>query len=280
MESGQGTGGEASGDERPRAPGPAAGPAGGMPRAAELLWGGRQRGGRGRRPAFSLDRIVEQAVAVADTEGLGALSMQRLARELGAGTMSLYRYVPSKEELISLMLDAVLDGPPQLPDDDWRSALERWARANREVFRRHPWALGVVISKRVMGPNETAWAEAALRACTGTGLPAPVLLDIMMSINGYVRGAVQLEVDPARGRDDGTTAPLPSINPALLRRFGAEDRYPTLLAAMRSPEASDGAGNHGGSGERGRGDRDAGTGALFEFGLQRLLDGIDVLARS
>lgn len=278
MANGRGDEGRGGSGDRPGGTGPAgtAEPAGppGLPRGAELLWGGPPRTTRGPRPALSLDRIVGQAVAIADAEGLAALSMQRLAKRLKAGTMSLYRYVPGKDELVALMLDLVVGDPPALPGDDWRGALRTWAEGNRATFHRHPWALTVVISKRVMGPNETAWAEAALRSLAGTGLPLPVALEVMLAVNGYVRGAVQLEVDPAGGRA-GDAAQIPLISPELLRRFAGADRYPTLMAAMGGPYEPE-SGPDGRPDDPAAGWSDDTPAALFEFGLERLLDGIAV----
>jgi AcrR family transcriptional regulator len=241
----------------------AAGPAGGAEasRAAELLWGGRQRATRGPRPTLTLDRIVDRAIAIADAEGLAALSMQRLAKQLQAGTMSLYRYVPGKDELVSLMVDAVVGRPPLLPKGDWRAALERWARRGRDVFLRHPWALGVVINNRVMGPNETAWTESGLSALSGTGLAPTARLEIVMAVHGYVRGAVQLEVGPAGGTRDG--GPRPGIDPELLGRFAVAERYPILMAAL-TPEQVPADRPDPGEAEQ----------TPFEFGLRLLLDGV------
>ena len=82
---------------------------GDVSRSLELLWGLGERPSRGPKPGLTLDRIVTAAVAVADAEGLGALSMRRVATDLGVGTMSLYRYVPGKAELLDLMLDKVAE---------------------------------------------------------------------------------------------------------------------------------------------------------------------------
>ena len=101
-------------------------------RTLELLWETGRRPSRGPKPTLTLDRIVEAAIRVADTEGLEGLSMRRVAAELGTGTMSLYRYVPGKGELLDLMLDRVQrpsENPADLGDDGWRTALEALARA-------------------------------------------------------------------------------------------------------------------------------------------------------
>src|ERR1700728_977916 len=115
------------------AAGPAAadGVAGGPPASLAAVWGLRERPGKGPKPGLSLEKIVAAAVHVGATDGLAAVSMGRVAAELGAGTMALYRYVGSKSELLNLMVDAAFGPPPPLPESavGWRAALSHWAWA-------------------------------------------------------------------------------------------------------------------------------------------------------
>src|SRR5580693_4325150 len=98
------------------------------PTALDLLWGNRPSPRRGPKPSLSLKRIVIEAIALADAEGLASLSMQHLAERLGCAKMALYRYVPGKAELVALMVDAGLGDPPLPPGDaTWRSVLQLWA---------------------------------------------------------------------------------------------------------------------------------------------------------
>jgi AcrR family transcriptional regulator len=228
-----------------------------MPPGVKLLWGARPAR-RESRPVLSLERIVREAIAVADGEGLGAVSMQRLARQLGAGTMSLYRYVPSKQDLVSLMFDAAMGEPPRLPSGDWRAALRTWATATLGGFRDHPWGLEVVVTNRTMGPNEVAWSEAAFNAMSEAGLPAAAVLNAVLTVSGYVRGIAQLELDPSLGRAESGGHRGPSLDLDVLRRF-APDRYPTLMALLAAAEA------------------ESSTEGLFEFGLERILDGLEAI---
>lgn len=229
----------------------------GLPPEAELLWGRRPRPSRGPRPSISVEQIVRRAIQLADRDGLDALSMQKLAAALGVGTMSLYRYVPGKDELVGLMLDAAL-GEPREPDpgEHWRDGLARWAWEVRDAFLRHPWMLPLVTRPRLMGPHETAWLEAALRTVAGIGLDPPAMFEVVLLVNGFVRGAVQPYVDPARpgAAPDGTEARLV---------FDRRDRYPTLATVL-------GAGTFD---TRGDGDDHGEHG--FEFGLARILDGVE-----
>ena len=127
-----------------------------IPPSIALAWGRRARGSRGPKPGLTLERIAEAGIDLASRDGIEAVSMARLAAELGAGTMSLYRYVVSKDELLTLMVDTAL-GHPNAPDDarqaGWRAGLEWWARSVREVYRRHPWGLKVPITAPPLGPT-------------------------------------------------------------------------------------------------------------------------------
>lgn len=254
---------------------------GGLPGDAELLWGGQQRSVRGPKPALRIDQIIDAAMEIADTEGLAALSMQRLATRLGSGTMSLYRYVRNKDELVSLMLDAAVGrhsapvpdpdagtdadaGPdPEAGSGGWRAALEAWAHHNRDIYQRHPWTLALVTRPRLMGPNETATFETAMYALSGTGLGPTEMYHTVVLLNGYVRGVMQPVVDWADGERDSVTPQLASLSAEILKRYDKQDRFPILTAVMN--------GDNGGE----RADLNADAG--FVFGLDRVLDGIEAL---
>src|SRR3954447_23094142 len=152
-----------------------------LPASLAAAWGVHERPGRGPKPALNLDRIVEAAVRVAATEGLGAVSMSRVAAELGASTMSLYRYVAAKDELLALMGDAAFGPPPGAADEpSWRAGLSRWAWGHHAVLRRHPWIVRVPISAPPITPNLTAWIEDGLRALGRTPLAEEDKLSVML----------------------------------------------------------------------------------------------------
>jgi AcrR family transcriptional regulator len=210
---------------------------------SDLLWS--EPPATARKP-LNRAAILATALAVADAEGLDAVSMPRLARELGTAPMSLYRHVANKEALVDLMLDAAVGPPPPLPDGSWRERLAAWARANLGVFRRHPWTLPLVTGPRPMGPQECAWGESALRVIADSGVPADAMGPVLMLVNGYVRGAAV----PAADR-----AP----DPAVIERSGRAGELTLMVALLTAP--------HPGAGE---------AEAEFEFGLARVLDGIAV----
>lgn len=222
------------------------------PDAESLLWGRHPAPGRGRKPSLSVAGIVAEAIALADAEGLPGLSMPRLAEKLGCGVMTLYRYIPGKEELVALMMDACLGAPPAIAAaDGWRSGCRAWALALRAVCHQHPWWIDTALRNRATGPNETAWLEAELTALAPLGLDPVRTMNVALAISSYVRGAVQPEL-----RDD------PGPRFSFLEYPEARERFPRVAVMFHSPGFQ--------SGE--------GLADFFGFGLDRLLDGIAHLA--
>ncbi|SMC71978.1 transcriptional regulator, TetR family [Kibdelosporangium aridum] len=223
-------------------------------RSTELLWGTRSRRG------LDLDTIVRTAIGIADAEGLGAVSMRRVAEALGFTTMSLYRHVPGKAELLDLMRDAVMV-PPDEPEEpgDWRSGVQAWARAGLALYQRHPWLIESSGSRTVPGPNIVAGFERALALVARTGLPPAQIVAVVTLIGGFVESAARQIVDVvAAQRESGLTHE--EFWGARESLFEHLDRYPTLSWIY----------------QQGGYDKPLDP---FEFGLQRVLDGIDALIR-
>ncbi|MFE7842828.1 TetR/AcrR family transcriptional regulator [Streptomyces sp. NPDC057474] len=230
-------------------------------RTLHLLWDTGRRPSRGPKPGLTLDRIVEAAVQVADGEGLHALSMRRVATELGTGTMSLYRYIPGKAELLDLMLDHVQrpsENPADLGDGDWRSALEAMGRATLTLYRRHPWLLQVNQSRPVLGPSALDGMEKVLSRIKSMGLTDPELISVIIAVDGYVVGAArtQLYQQEAEHRSGLTDTEFWKAQAPVLGELMTSGRYP-LLAGLSEDAFATGF-DH------------------FEFGLQRILDGLEV----
>ncbi|WP_406293816.1 TetR/AcrR family transcriptional regulator [Embleya sp. NBC_00888] len=236
-------------------------------RTLALLWRTGEGPTRGPKQGLTVDRIALAAIAIADADGLGALSMRAVAERLGVGTMSLYTYVPGKAELLHVMFDTVL-GESELPDPTglgWRTALERQARADHALAQRHPWVVqlwgpGLLL----MGPRITARAEVALRTVADLGLTEAEMAHVVGLVDAYVRGVTQVAVDVSRdavssgvGYEDWWAESTP-----YLERLIQPARFPTLTRVWAAgtyeepPEAS------------------------FEFGLRLVLDGIETLIRS
>jgi AcrR family transcriptional regulator len=237
----------------------------GLPASIEEAWGVRRRPRKGPKPGLDLERIVAAAVKVAASEGIAAVSMSRIATELGSSAMSLYRYVAAKDELLALMVDSAFDAPmaPASPDEEWRAGMARWAWTYHDALRRHPWVLRIPISGPPVTPNQTAWMEDGLRTLGGTGLAEGEKLSVILLVSGYVRNEAMLSADLAAAAArtaDGQIMPTWSQQ---LARLTDADRFPALHAALAS----------------GVFDEDDDPDDEFSFGLERVLDGIEALVR-
>ncbi|MCW3814626.1 TetR/AcrR family transcriptional regulator C-terminal domain-containing protein [Micromonospora sp. DR5-3] len=219
--------------------------------AMDLLWGDGGRRSRGPRPALSPAQIADAAIDIADTEGLAAVTMKRVADRFGFTAMSLYRHVPGRGELVALMIDTAMgQAPPVDTSAGWRAALQGWAHDLHTVFRRHPWLAEATTQVRAVGPRELSWLERAVAALAGTGLGGPERVDAALVVIGHVRSQVQAETGIAA---DGGVPLATGLN-QMLRSHAAD--YPALV------EAADG-------GAFAPSDNDG-----FQFGLRCILDGI------
>ncbi|MFG3659282.1 TetR/AcrR family transcriptional regulator [Streptomyces sp. NPDC047706] len=230
-------------------------------RTLELLWDTGRRPSRGPKPGLTLERIVEAAVRVADAEGLDAVSMRRVAAELGTGAMSLYRYVPGKGELLDLMLDRVQRPSPDPSGlgDGWRAALEALGRATLDLYRRHPWLLHVNQSRPILGPAAIEGMERVLTRIRPMGLSDRELVSAIILVDSYVVGAARTQVhqQEAERRTGLTDAEFWQAQVPVLEKVMASGRYPVMASLDEDTWGPDF--DH------------------FEFGLQRILDGLETI---
>ncbi|WP_067472530.1 TetR/AcrR family transcriptional regulator [Actinomadura hibisca] len=244
----------------------------GLPGSVDLAWGFRTQPGKGPKRTLTLEQIVDAAARVGAAEGLAAVSMSRVAAEAGVSTMALYRYVASKADLLELMTDHVLGPPPALPGPEagWRAGMAAWAWAMRAALVRHPWLLGVPITGPPVMPNTVAWMEAGLSRLRATGLGPGAKVSILTLLGGHVRSQAILFRDMAASLDDaGTTeAEMLTGYGALLARVADPGRFPELHRLL-------------GEGVFDMGDAPGAEAdpadAEFAFGLDRILDGVQVL---
>ena len=239
-----------------------------IPRGVAAAWRGREPGTRGRRPGLSLPTIVEAGLRVAVADGLAALSMSRVASELGAATMSLYRHVSAKDELLAHMVDAAFAAPPPAPEPDeaWRTGLTRWASAHLAVLRRHRWLVRVPISGPPLMPNQVLWFERGLQSLRATRLSEPEKPAVLLLVNGFVRNQATLEADLLQAAQ-ATGVALEHAGAAYSRLLGSladPERFPAIHAVLAA-RAFDPPGT---------------TADDVQFGLDRILDGIEVLVRA
>lgn len=144
-----------------------------------------------RRRAPGVDQYVAAALAVADAEGLAAVSMRRVAGDLGSGTASLYRYITNRDELVDLMVDAA-QGEDPLPEsaEDWRAGLGAVAHALRATLLRHPWLAGELAGRPALGPNSLRRSEAALSAAVALTPDITLASQALVTVHAYVLGSV------------------------------------------------------------------------------------------
>ncbi|NKZ08454.1 TetR/AcrR family transcriptional regulator [Actinomadura latina] len=200
------------------------------------IWSVPERQGRGPRPAYSRAQITEAAIRIADADGLDAASMRRIAADLGTGAMSLYRYVPSRDDLIELMTDHVLleAGIPDRPSGDWRADLTLIAENTREVWLRHPWLASLHRPRATLGPNRLRLAEFALGALD-VGIPIDQTLVLLDMLNGYVERVVRGEIEWAREARRGGMTPerwMRESGPYVRELLGT-GRYPMFERIVR-----------------------------------------------
>ncbi|WP_438006898.1 TetR/AcrR family transcriptional regulator [Sorangium sp. So ce321] len=203
--------------------------------------------------------IVAAAIRIADAEGLEALSMRRLAEAVNAGAMSLYRYVANKDELIELMVDAVLveSEVPAGASGDWRVDLGLVARQEREVMLRHPWLAQQLASRPSLGPNAVRKVEFALEAALSMGVDITTAGAVLATVMSFVHGSVLAELAEAEAqrRTDLSEAQWRAAVAPYVRKIIEEGRHPQFARRVLDAEDLD-------------------SEAQFAFGLDCLLDGL------
>ncbi len=167
-------------------------PARTIPKVLLTAWGAAPTTRKGPRPKLTVTRILETAIALGDHGGTGAVTMSRTAAELGVGTMSLYRYVESRSDLLLLAADAVLGAPPELTGDTWRERMHSLARALRGVYRRHPWASEIPVTVEPLAPSYVRWGESGLAVLEETGLDVAERARVMTLVWTYARAEGEL----------------------------------------------------------------------------------------
>lgn len=238
-------------------------------RSLNLLWGSHTKPGRS---GLTIQRIVNTAIALCDDEDLAALSMRRVAEKLGVGTMSLYTYVPGKEELTDLMFDTLMgqvyadvDEPSR--QGGWREAMQFVAERNWRLYTAHPWLPDMVKPRPVFGPHMIQKYEAELRPLEGTGLTDiemdTLLAVIMTQVHGAARSYVQLkqeQQDSAQNDLEWWLDRAPLLDKLIdTKRFPVASRVGKALGELQVAAAPE---------------------LVMEFGLAMLLDGVGQLLAS
>jgi len=209
------------------------------------IWLRPERGARGPRPARSRADIAAAAIALADAEGIEAVSLRGVAGALGTGTTTLYRYIASKDELFELMIDGVMgEQEPPVPTGDWQADLRAVAAAHRAMALRHPWLAMLPTTRPAFGPNSLMWLEATFATVQPLDLDPDEALIQVSAVLTFVRGHVgdELAEREAARRSGMDTAAWMTAQ----RRYGDmifnSGRYPYLSRIMieaGTPHADD-----------------------------------------
>ncbi|WP_405635876.1 TetR/AcrR family transcriptional regulator [Streptomyces sp. NBC_01178] len=213
---------------------------GDLPTSLEAAWGLRGRPAKGPKPGLSLERIVAAAVGVATADGLAAVSMGRVAQELGASTMSLYRYVSAKDELYVLMQEEALGAPEPLTalanGAGWRAALAEWAAAQRSRYHDHLWALRIPIGGPPATPNSIAWWEQGLQALEGSGLGEGDKTSVILLVSNFIRSEALMMSDLAAAAVARGMGPeeLAASHERTLKRLVDPVRHPGVARQLSS----------------------------------------------
>jgi AcrR family transcriptional regulator len=231
-----------------------------LPPGLVLAWGLPAKSNKlGRKPTQSVEQIVDAAVELADADGFAALSMPKIAQKLGLTANAIYRYVRSRDELLVLLGEAAWGPAPDGVADapDWRAGATVWAQAMVDRCDVHPWLCDLPIRGAPVTPNLLGWAEAILKVLTGAGLSLSESLSCALLLDGYARRIASARRDV---RDATTTPAQPVAVTQFLQPRLQELGYTTLATLMAANQYTD----------------EIQT-TDVTFGLNRILDGIDVL---
>jgi AcrR family transcriptional regulator len=209
-----------------------------LPPGLDVLWGLRGGGQRGPKPGLTVDAIVDAAVALADADGLGVVSMANVAKRVGFTPMSLYRYVASKEELLQLMWNASASGAETvvLTGRAWRARLRQWAVIQREMLDRHPWITQMPMASPPMAPNSLTFVERGLEAMDGADLTDNQKMRAIGLLSSYTLSEARMAFD-ARRAAIGAGAQASESFEDVLRLVVDEANYPRLHRMAWSSDA-------------------------------------------
>lgn len=240
--------------------------AGDPARTLQLLWRDPAAIPRhGPRQGLSIDAVVDAATGLADADGLDAVTMRRVAGELGVVPMTLYTYVPGKAELLDLMLDAAYARMTrtETAGRPWPERLTAVARENWALFEVHPWAAAVSTVRPPLGPGQMAKYEHELAAFDGLGLDDVTVDDCLAYLLTFVQASARAAAD--RTASTGDDAEWWAANAPLLARVFDESVYPRAARIGSAAGAAHGSAFN--------------PAHAYEFGLQRVLDGFAALIK-
>lgn len=196
-----------------------------LPPGLDILWGRRASGTRGPKAELDIERIVTAAIDIANADGLEAVSMARVAKALGFTTMSLYRHVASKDELLQLMWHASARGVHEieLEGDTWQERLMSWAVIQRQQIEENIWIVQLSMAAPPLAPNSLAWVERGFEAMDGLDAPDHLKIRVLGLISQHSLIDARMAFDERRGKEQA-------------EKEGFESDYVTLLRELVDPE--------------------------------------------
>ena len=239
-------------------------------RSIALLWGRHEPGRRGPKARLSPEKVIQAAIALADAEGLSALSMRRVAEAVGVSPMSLYTYVPSKAELVDMMFDRVLGdtADPGAEVVTWREKMAFMARERWALSERHPWLLDLGVNRPPLGPNFMRKAQVMVRALDGMNLEPLEVALAADALQDYITGALRTAREAREAAAHGGLTDeewFARVGLVLAQHMAPQD----VETVSRMTEA-----------RRRHAHLPTLRSARFEFGLQRMLDGLEAFIQA
>lgn len=205
-----------------------------LPPIVARMWGREEAARHGPRPSLDTATVVETAIALADEKGLAGVTMSAVASKLKVAAMSLYRYVGSKDELLTMMADAAAPVPPVQGELGWREYVVVWTRAQLDHLRGRPWTLDIPRTGPPSGPSELRWLEAMLRALEATGLSVGERFNIAIALSGYAFAQAKLVHDLATPAQSASEEFASSAGYAAMLSAVLDERdYPILTSLAR-----------------------------------------------
>ncbi|MCR8643760.1 TetR/AcrR family transcriptional regulator [Paenibacillus sp. N1-5-1-14] len=238
-----------------------------LPNGVAISWGFIKQSKRGPKGELSIDKIVEAAVQIADQDGLGAVSMNRVAASLGFTPMSLYRYITSKDDLLVLMQEAIckLDIPPLDDSIGWREEMRQYVQTCIYIFNKHPWFGDIPVSGIPLTPNNLVFVDWGLRTMRHFPLSDYEKMSFILLLSSYARSVGIISADFTKAIQSGVNPETinGSYYTGALKQLVTKERYPYLAPLVESGAYTEDQ------------EQESDTINDFDFGLERILDGIE-----
>lgn len=240
-----------------------------LPPGIALSWGLVKEPQRGPKRELNIRQIVEAAIEIADRDGIASVTMQRVANSLGFTAMSLYRYIPSKNDLLILMQDAVCEIliPPEKDVSNWREDMRDYVHACIRVFDDHPWFVDIPVTGIPLTPNNMRAIDWALRTMRHFPISEYEKMSFVLLLSSYARSWGFVRRDMMRAIQAGSSpeAFTGLDYSTVMKQLVKPEQFPHLFPIVAS-------GTYTGEHDK---ENEMNYGNDLDFGLERILDGIE-----